>query len=247
MKNIKNIISLLEKIQKTNVKLTDIKKTTEESVIKKNELKIITTEIREFYLSELMDKILFKDINKINKKLKIFESFLIFICISSFITFILSFVFILCFSLNSNNEDLIKNVLYTLISSGCIAFVSCIVGSQNEIRMISNLKKKIFGNKTDFKSIIRNTTIELVEKIKDQDIKFNTEKENILEYLIEENYLLEKGNENNIFTEIEKEVLKNIMLNNKKTIEDKKILKKEEIKIEEKFNYLIKKKDEAYK
>lgn len=247
MKNIKNIISLLEKIQKTNVKLTDIKKITEESVIKKNELKIITTEIREFYLSELMDKILFKDINKINKKLKIFESFLIFICISSFITFILSFVFILCFSLNSNNEDLIKNVLYTLISSGCIAFVSCIVGSQNEIRMISNLKKKIFGNKTDFKSIIRNTTIELVEKIKDQDIKFNMGKENILEYLIEENYLLEKGNENNIFTEIEKEVLKNIMLNKKKTIEDKKILKKEELKIEEKFNYLIKKKEELYK
>lgn len=247
MKNIKNIISLLENIQKTNVKLTDIKKITEESVIKKNELKIITTEIREFYISELMDKILFKDINKINKKLKIFESFLICICISSFITFILSFIFILCFSLNSNNEDLIKNVLYTLISSGCIAFVSCIVGSQNEIRMISNLKKKIFGNKTDFKSIIRNTTIELVEKIKDQDIKFNVGKENILEYLIEENYLLEKGNENNIFTEIEKEVLKNIMLNKKKTIEDKKILKKEELKIEEKFNYLIKKKEELYK
>lgn len=246
MKNIENIIPLLEKIQKTNVKLTDIKKITEESVIKKNELKIITKEIREFYLSELMDKILFKDINKINKKLKIFESFLIFFFIASSITFVLSFIFILFSSLYSNNEDLIKNISYTLISSACIAFVSYIIGGQNESRMRSNLKKNIFGNDIDFKSIIRNTTIELVEKIKAQETKFNNEKENILEYLIEENYSLEKGNENNIFIEIEKELLKNLMLNNK-TIDDKKILKKEDLKIEEKLNYLIKKKEELYK
>lgn len=255
MKNIENIIPLLEKIQKTNVKLTDIKKLTEESVKNKTELKDITTQIKSFYVSEILDRILSENIDHykkttISKKIKNFKIFklgLKHFYLPNLMILGLSVLYILLFGISNNNSFLVEMSGYIALTSYLLIIVVSIVNLIVVKKIISSIEETFFSGKNEFKCLIRDITLELVKNLNAENTEFKLAQENLTKYLIEENYLLEKGNENNIFKDIELQLFDYFLSDNKNKIDNKKILKKEDLNFDGKLNYLIKKKDEAYK
>lgn len=255
MKNIEFKFSLLEKIQKTNIDLMDIKKVTEESVKNKTELKAITTQIKGFYMSEILDRILSENIDQykkttISKKIKNFKIFklgLKYFYLPTLMILGLNVLYILLFGISNNNSFLVEMSGYIALTSYLLIIVVSILNLIVVKKVISSIEDTFFSGKNEFKCVIRDITLELVKNVNTENTDFKLAQENLTKYLIEENYLLEKGNENNIFKDIELQLFDYFLSDNEKRIDSKKILKKEELNFEDKVNYLIKKKDEAYK
>ena len=59
----------------------------------------------------------------------------------------------------------------------------------NHNKMLSNIEKTILNTGRPFESIIREITIDLIEDIKNKGTHSDQVKNNLIEYLVEENYL----------------------------------------------------------
>lgn len=184
-----------------------------------------------------------------SKKNKQISSFFKKACLASF-CFSLAGLILSLFTVLADNEIYSKIGIYTYFLS---SFFVISFGSVNFFitqKRKSQVRESLFNKKNEFKNSIREITMRIIDNLSDEK-KYNGKmKESVndlKEYLVKENYLLEKGNKN-IFNSMKKGLEENIVnyidkLVVYEKIEDKKIIFEEPSQFDAQLNFLINSKE----
>lgn len=249
MKEQIEIDNVLAEICKMNINLIDIKKMSEEDIKNTSGLKETIVKIKDFYISEIINKIpeekmiKLKD-NSLHRKYERFENILIGFGSTCALGVGGGFFLWLGGLFFTKADPYLMFFALTVMLSFLLAIVSGFMIENNHNKMLSNIEKTILNTGRPFESIIREITIDLIEDIKNKGTHSDQVKNNLIEYLVEENYLSEKKKSPNVFDEIKKEILIKIETYNSNKLTDKRILEKEKITFEGKLNFLVTKNNE---
>lgn len=240
------INALLKRNDRVNFNLKDVKKLNDEDINNRLGLKTLLKNIDDFYICKINEKIsnlkiseLKKD--KISNNLKKKKNILYKILNYSSATFLLSLLsFILTgLVLNSN---LLLNINTIVCFTSLFVFIPCLLLEIKCNKLIlKRSEEKLFEDCLSFNDVVREITIETVNEIKKVNgMSTEKNKENLISFLVEENYFLEKNKKNSIFKKIKDKVLTDIVENNINPLESKN-LKNEEKTLEGQFNFLLEK------
>lgn len=217
----------------------------------------ILNKIKNYYESEIIQSIpeekvvRFKYHKNYSKKNKQISYFFKKACLASFYISLTGLILSL-FTVLADNEIYSKIGVYTyflssffLISFGSVNFF---ITKQRQ----SHVRENLFNKNIDFKNSIREITMSVIDKLSDEQKYTGKMKESandLKEYLVKENYLLEKDNKN-IFNTIKKgleenlvEYIDNLVVYEK--IEDKKIIFEEPSQFDAQLNFLINSKEKT--
>lgn len=248
MQTIENILLDLQK-NTINLKL-DTKSNVESKI---NNVKESINNIQEYYADEIIKKISYKKIHliknneeyiKSKKTLKkldfLFTPFLILICFGMFSS--------LLFLLLDNDKALnIGSMTFITLILGMIPAHFC---DKLNKKMLYKIRENIFNDDTDFKRMIKEITLDTIEKISNITEYDKNIKNSLIEYLVQENYSLE-SNKESVLGFIKNKIAYKINKNDFDSLENKKVLitdvniKEETILInetlsfEEQLNFLI--------
>lgn len=208
---------------------------------------VVLDKIKKYYNTEIIKTIpeekmiKFKNNKKYNKESKYF--FIIPFCIS-LISFITA-------SLMNETYEYLR--FFIAIFGMFLAIFTLFGGTNLFVRkeLEYKIRHEVFNKKNEFKNKTRKITMNIINKLSDEE-KYNGKMKdlanNLKEYLVKENYSLEKDKKN-IFNDIKKDIEKNIFghINNlitSKSIEDKKIIPEIPSNFSNQLNFLISKERE---
>lgn len=257
MDKIDEIVSNLVETEISLKKIKNVEKNISKELTSREEYHTVSIldEIKNYYKNEIIKSIpeekmvRFKYHKKYSKKNKQLGSFLKSACMFSFYVSLTSLGFSLI-TVAADNEIYSKLGVYTyfLFSFFLISFGSAnfFITKQRQ----SHVRKNIFNKNIDFKKSIREITMSIIDKLSDEQKYTGKMKESandLKEYLVKENYLLEKENKN-IFNPIKKGLEENIVnyidqLFVYEKIEDKKIIFEEPSQFDAQLNFLINSKE----
>lgn len=236
------VLSKVSKIQ--NIDLNSIKKMSAEELENAKEIKYFISNVKRIYVNKIIDKIPNEKIIKLSdsslhRKFKRYESILFGFFSICGVLFISGFLFFVigCFMSVSKDYLIIPSLI--AMFSFLLASISAVIAENNDKKILLNIENEFFKTGRTFESLTREITVEVIEEIRAKSNHLPEIKNKLIDYLVEENYLLEKGNNDNIFKEIKKEILIKIEEHNCTKLVDKRILQKEELTVESKLDFLV--------
>lgn len=232
------MITINDILSKLKIDKIDLKKKYKDESEEKIKKDKILEEINNYYCDSFFEKIDIRELDKIkkenfyikvNKKMNIFH----IIFFLSFIPYFGSFIASIILFLNERYSEAFYSGLVFL---GMLTIIGIFSIPYHKLR---HKKESFFAEKINFKNIVKNITLETVEKINDNAEYHENIKDNLKAFLVQENYFLEKDEESNL-KEIIKLIAKRKCKNNK--ILSKQIIEPEKTPYEIQMNYLMKNK-----